>query len=93
MEKNRVIELRDRVKQIANINFFEYTPCNQECSKYGMGKPGIFTSVPKMRKWIEDTLNELNERSNDSNINRPIFFVILSMIGSVFLKINNMKNH
>ena len=86
MEKNRVIELRDRVKQIANINFFEYTPFNQECSKYGLGKPGIFTSVPKMRKWIEDTLNELNKRSNDGKINRPIFFVVISfMIISVFL--------
>ena len=59
---------------------------NEECSKYGMGKPGIFTSVSKMRKWIEDTLNELNERSNDCKINRPIYFgVILFMIISVFL--------
>ena len=62
---------------------------NEECSKYGMGKPGIFTSVPKMRNWIENTLNELNglrEITNDGKINPPIFFVMISfMIISVFL--------
>ena len=63
---------------------------NEDCSKYGNGKPGIFTSVQKLSDWIQLTLNDLKsrhkDRSNDSNINHPMFFVILSMIGSVFLE-------
>ena len=62
---------------------------NEDCSKYGWGRPGIFTSVQKLRDWIQLTLNNIksyDERSNDSNINRPMFFVILLMIGSVFFE-------
>ena len=63
----------------------------QDCSKYGNGRPGIFTSVQKLSNWIRITLNDIKMRNldrveNDSNINRPMFFVILSMIGSVFLE-------
>ena len=63
----------------------------QDCSKYGTGRPGIFTSVQKLSDWIRITLNDIKIRNLDrvenySNINRPMFFVILSMIGSVFLE-------
>ena len=61
---------------------------NEECSKYGIGKPGVFTSIPKMRKWIDDTLKELNERSNDGKINRPIFFVVI-----LFMIISQLPMH
>ena len=63
---------------------------NEDCSKYGSGRPGIFTSVQKLSDWIKLTLNDIKYKNldrveNDSNINRPMFFVILSMIGSMFL--------
>ena len=62
---------------------------NEDCSKYGSGRPGIFTSVQKLSNWIRITLNDIKIRNLDrvenySNINRPMFFVILLMIGSVF---------
>ena len=64
---------------------------NEDCKKYGAGRPGLFTSVQKLSDWIKLTLNDIKYKNldrveNDSNINRPMFFVILSMIGSVFLE-------
>ena len=85
ISKRDVMFIREmRVIRASDINI------NEDCSKYGSGRPGIFTSVQKLSNWIRITLNDIRIRNLDrvenySDINRPMFFVILSMIGSVFL--------
>ena len=64
---------------------------SQNSVAYAIGETNTYYVVQKLSDWIKLTLNDIKYKNldrveNDSNINRPMFFVILSMIGSVFLE-------